>query len=932
MEVRILEEESVEEKNFYKQTKSLVSADFNTGLQCLEELCKKADISDEKYLILKSKYVKLINSYDAATEMEKKYINEGIKLLEIIEKQTAELQKSEQFPFDDDSEVNKLRLTYLKYNNELAASTERIINMEYQLESLLEEKKVLQQEVFRMPNQEEVDACVIKYKDEVESLRQEVNERTNECKHLNEECMTKSNRIMVLQKEMENIGKEELDQKEELIRMHNDHLSKKSELIIGKLRKTSEKAKLCDIAVQEINIGISEMIDRVTALDKEKENLIVVLEQLQETCQKKEKEADLLVREYEFGKDHQAELLGDRVTLDLKMMHLAIELKTEFRLNARKLKERDKELKHLKKAELQLSAIEDSFAQTKLLLNDIKLQTSIENKDSLIEKRLNLQKEVEIVKKAFTNQKTLTTLEKQKFEIINQTESLYLMELTQLRSDIADLTRLAQIKVDSREQKIRDYQKAELRHNKMKKELRLKELSVHDHAKMYSDVHRRLGDFSKLYNIIKNERNKFVNLFQTSTQCAAELQERAKVLQNEVEILRNSAVEKERQFQKSKQVLLNDTIIRDNIRKDICKQQVKTSLLKEKSEQQKVSILALNNMIQIAEGDLVELKDRYEYSVQERNNRGLQLIERNEEVCALYEKENIQKNLIKNIDSMLHDCEEEFNFLKTESEDFKRSISILKSIVPNKNILNDELSFLQLQLAQTQKKILNIEEILENPLNSGHIRLLPGHEPSSEELLKKIEGLELKLSDVEEKLKEKNLIHEQLKKIVSKEQNLAEKEDSKSLARKVSDVQVKIKEATRKMMAIVSELSMNQALSMKYHQEVKEKEAFLQQCRTRLEQGIAPYDNAEQDWLRYLKDEERQLKAQAKKADEHLQQNMLPGVVITTAEPRPNAYIPDDSSSLPLPKPYGSNAPFKPTELGSNMRHIRKPLLKPIEI
>nr|XP_047126143.1 coiled-coil domain-containing protein 146 isoform X4 [Hydra vulgaris] len=787
MDIRILEEENIEEKNIHKQTKSLVSADFNTGLQCLEELCKKADISDEKYLILKSKYVKLLNSYEAATEMEKIYINEGIKLLEIIEKQTAELQKSEQFPFDDDSEVNKLRCTYLKYNNELAASTERMINMEYQLESLLEEKKVLQQEVFRMPNQEEVDACVIKYKDEVESLRQEVNQRANECKHLNEEGMTKSNRIMVLQKEMENIGKEELDQKEELIRMHNDHLSKKSELIIGKLRKTSEKAKLCDIAVQEINIGISEMIDRVAALDKEKENLIVVLEQLQETCQKKEKEADLLVKEYEFGKDHQAELLGDRVTLDLKIMHLAMELKTESRLNARKSKERDKELK--------------------------------------------------------------------------------------------------------------------------------------------------LGDFSKLYNIIKNERNKFVNLFQTSTQCAAELQEKAKVLQNEVEMLRNSAVEKERQFQKSKQVLLNDTIIRDNIRKDICKQQVKTNLLKEKSEQQKISILALNNMIQIAEGDLVELKDRYEYSVQERNNRGLQLIERNEEVCALYEKENIQKNLIKNIDSMLHDCEEEFNFLKTESEDFKRSISILKSIVPKKNILNDELSFLQLQLAQTQKKILNIEETLENPLNSGHIRLLPGHEPSSEELLKKIEGLELKLFDVEEKLKEKNLIYEQLKKIVSKEQNLAEKEDSINLARKVSDVQVKIKEATRKMMAIVSELSMNQALSMKYHQEVKEKEAFLQQCRTRLEQGIAPYDNAEQDWLRYLKDEERQLKAQAKKkADEHLQQNMLPGVVITTAEPRPNAYIPDDSSSLPLPKPYGSNAPFKPTELGSNMRHIRKPLVKPIEI
>lgn len=56
------------------------------------------------------------------------------------------------------------------------------------------------------------------------------------------------------------------------------------------------------------------------------------------------------------------------------------------------------------------------------------------------------------------------------------------------------------------------------------------------------------------------------------------------------------------------------------------------------------------------------------------------------------------------------------------------------------------------------------------------------------------------------------------------------------------------------------------------------------------------------------------------------------GGIITTAEPRPNAYIPNDDSDLPLPRPYGGNAPFKPTELGSNMRHIRKPTVKPIEI
>jgi hypothetical protein len=49
----------------------------------------------------------------------------------------------------------------------------------------------------------------------------------------------------------------------------------------------------------------------------------------------------------------------------------------------------------------------------------------------------------------------------------------------------------------------------------------------------------------------------------------------------------------------------------------------------------------------------------------------------------------------------------------------------------------------------------------------------------------------------------------------------------------------------------------------------------------------------------------------------------------TSAEPRPTAYIPDE---LGIPKPYGNLAPFKPTEPGSTMRHIKVPVIKPIEI
>lgn len=73
----------------------------------------------------------------------------------------------------------------------------------------------------------------------------------------------------------------------------------------------------------------------------------------------------------------------------------------------------------------------------------------------------------------------------------------------------------------------------------------------------------------------------------------------------------------------------------------------------------------------------------------------------------------------------------------------------------------------------------------------------------------------------------------------------------------VNEYQAKIKDTTRKMMALVSELSMNQAEAMKLQQEVKGKEQELEQSYVRMERGEAPNEEAEREWLRMVRDEAR---------------------------------------------------------------------------
>lgn len=56
---------------------------------------------------------------------------------------------------------------------------------------------------------------------------------------------------------------------------------------------------------------------------------------------------------------------------------------------------------------------------------------------------------------------------------------------------------------------------------------------------------------------------------------------------------------------------------------------------------------------------------------------------------------------------------------------------------------------------------------------------------------------------------------------------------------------------------MVSELSMNQASAIKLQQAVKEKEQQLEQAYIRMERGEAPTDDAEREWFRMIRDEQR---------------------------------------------------------------------------
>lgn len=131
------------------------------------------------------------------------------------------------------------------------------------------------------------------------------------------------------------------------------------------------------------------------------------------------------------------------------------------------------------------------------------------------------------------------------------------------------------------------------------------------------------------------------------------------------------------------------------------------------------------------------------------------------------------------------------------------------------------------------------------------------------------------------------------------------------------------------MLATVSELSMFQSKSLKLQQEKEEKELVLEQGLQNFDKGLAPTDDCEAEWERILRNNQRR----KQQSDERRQAKLLEAQLTAAGGksnvlPRPNSYMPPD---LPIPRPYGLFAPFKPSEPGAQMRHIVKPIIKEIE-
>eukprot|EP00803_Ostreobium_quekettii_P006561 evm.model.scf_488EXC.3 EVM.evm.TU.scf_488EXC.3 scf_488EXC:13142-19986(+) len=267
--------------------------------------------------------------------------------------------------------------------------------------------------------------------------------------------------------------------------------------------------------------------------------------------------------------------------------------------------------------------------------------------------------------------------------------------------------------------------------------------------------------------------------------------------------------------------------------------------------------------------------------------------------------------------------EDEIRILKLQIKQIEHPTEATRKLTQQIPELDEHVALLQKELLEARRQSEELSLALESPENVSRWRRLGGKAPDKDELTAKTRQLEERINDNKERILEKELIHEELAALTERlrKQALQGKEDTLDLAKAVNAYQNKIQAVKRKMMATVSELSMYQATSLKLAAEKENLESVVKEAHARLEAGQPPTEEAAREWDQKLRTSAtiEKLNQEREEVERILAER---GTLVKPVMSRPNAYIPEE---LGIPKPYGANAPFKPSEVGSTMRHMRKP-------
>jgi myosin heavy subunit len=134
---------------------------------------------------------------------------------------------------------------------------------------------------------------------------------------------------------------------------------------------------------------------------------------------------------------------------------------------------------------------------------------------------------------------------------------------------------------------------------------------------------------------------------------------------------------------------------------------------------------------------------------------------------------------------------------------------------------------------QERTKVKALSEELENPMNVHRWRKLEGSDPPTYEMIQKIHTLQKRLIAKTEEVVEKDTLIQEKEKLYVELKNILARQPGPEVAEQLSIYQQNLRDKTRQMKAMASELNMYQAQVNEYKYEIERLNRELQEVKKR---------------------------------------------------------------------------------------------------
>ncbi|XP_064287315.1 cilia- and flagella-associated protein 58 isoform X4 [Passer domesticus] len=687
-----------------------------------------------------------------------------------------------------------------------------------------------------------------------------------------------------LQKEisrLNNLMKERAGQDynvEDLLRLQEEVTEERDQLLseVVKLRQSlteiTEQQQEAEKAKNEAEQSVLQLQQDIQLRQSEelrearkKEKMETELKNLLAEMNKKQAEVQKLQQQIENGKEEQLKIennLKEQKTLNEKAGKELEQLKMKYQKLTQESEQQsamlDDVMKDIGQKTAQLKETEDEAAHMSLEISKLskmrdvlqnKLRTAEEQKvDAEHEKSMlknqiiRLEKELETGKKqAETDKRAIDGLVRER-DMLNQ-NLIKATNATQKQIDLVKLheqskqnleTEIQNYKTEAQKQRKIIYQLEKERDSFIKelselkekvlshmKDLEMHQIQICNYEKEIEVQGVKLKQQKNLCETLRTERTLYSkNLIEAKDEIA-EMMMKLRNSTRQVDQLKEEIKEKDIALEKVQVEFQQSEAEKESMKAELLKMTKQAHEAKAYIDNQEAEEKRLLKIISEADAERLKQKKEFDKVLCERRALGTQLIHRNDEVALLYEKIKIQQAILNRGESEYRQRVEDMRILKLEIKKLRREKGILGKSVANVQELRWEFNHMQKELLKEQTRCKILEEELQKPLQVHRWRKLEASDPTTYELILKVQRLQKRLISKTGEVIEKEFLLQEKEKLYMELRHVLARQPGPEATEQLQQYRNILREKVKQIKVLSSELSMCETQSKEYKHEIE---------------------------------------------------------------------------------------------------------------